>query len=431
MICEIQVQTQIHLQILLYNFFLQCYHLGIRLTAFFKPKARLWIDGRKGYFEQLEKAFADNSSPVMWMHCASLGEFEQGRPILEAFRTEHPNYRVLLTFFSPSGFEIRKDYEQADEVYYLPLDTRKNASRFIKIVQPQIAIFVKYEFWYHFLTQLKQHKIPTLLVSAVFRPSQLFFKWYGALHRKMLHCFQHIFVQDQASERLLKNKLKFKAVTIAGDSRVDRVVQIASKNKALPVVDTFAKGKQIFVGGSTWPADENILCDFINSSAPELKFIIAPHEIGAAHLKSIEQKINQTTVRYSEVDKADLSKIKVLIIDNIGLLSSLYRYARIAYIGGGFGKGIHNLLEPAAFGIPVIFGPAHQQFTEANILKNEGGGFAIENKSEFFQRIEFLADSDNYEKACAASQAFMLHHKGATDIVLKYLSSLKVNWSVD
>lgn len=413
------------MQIFLYNFFLQCYHLGIRLAAFFKPKAKLWVTGRQDYFEQLEQAFANNSKPIMWMHCASLGEFEQGRPILEAYKKAEPSHRILLTFFSPSGYEVRKNYEQADEVFYLPLDTKTNAKRFLKIVQPQLAIFVKYEFWYHFLTQLKVHDIPIVLVSAVFHPKQIFFKWYGGLHRKMLDCFQHIFVQDEASKRLLENSLKLKEITVAGDSRVDRVIQIADKNKPLPIIEAFANTKNILIAGSTWPADENILCNFINNSESDWKLIIAPHEIGAAHLKSIEAKLKQASVRYSEADQVDLAKLKVLLIDNIGLLSSLYRYARIAYVGGGFGKGIHNILEPAAFGIPVVFGPAHQQFTEANILKSEGGGFAIEDRTEFIQGIKFLSQEDNYKKASAASQQFMIKHKGATDFILKYLSTIK------
>jgi len=413
------------LQIFLYNFFLQCYHLGISLAAFFKPKASLWKDGRRNYFADLEKAFLDNSKPVMWMHCASLGEFEQGRPILEAYKREHPAHRILLTFFSPSGYEIRKNYDQADDVFYLPLDSRKNAKRFIQIVQPQLAIFVKYEFWFHFLTQLKAQSITTILVSAVFLPKQLFFKWYGGLHRQMLHCFQHVFVQDKASKRLLKNNLNFNAVTIAGDSRVDRVLQIANKNKNLPIVEAFANQKKIFVGGSTWPADENILYDFINNPEADWKFIIAPHEIGSAHLTSLEQKIKQPSVRYSQSDTVNLVNQKVLLIDNIGMLSSLYRYANIAYVGGGFGKSIHNILEPAAFGIPVIFGPAHHQFTEANILKKEGGGFAINNKLDFVDCVEYLSDFGNYKKACTASKQFMQQHKGATDVVMKYLSSVK------
>ncbi len=413
------------LQTLLYNFFLQCYYLGIRIAAFFKPKAKLWIDGRRNYFDQLEKAFANNDKPIMWMHCASLGEFEQGRPILEAYKKAQPNHRILLTFFSPSGYEIRKNYAQADEVFYLPLDTKKNAKRFLKIVQPQLAIFVKYEFWYHFLTQLKDQNISTILVSAVFRPKQIFFKWYGGLHRKMLTTFQHVFVQDKASKRLLENSLSYRAVTVAGDSRVDRVMQIASKNKALPIIESFTNNKKTFIAGSTWPPDEDILCEFINNSNSDWTFIIAPHEIGTAHLKSIEQKITKRTLRYSQANQADLSKLNVLIIDNIGMLSTLYRYATIAYVGGGFGKSIHNILEPAAFGIPVIFGPSHQQFTEANILKSEGGGFAIEHKNDFMQCVEFLADKENYKQACAASKQFMFQHQGATDIVLKYLSIIK------
>lgn len=413
------------MQTFLYNFFLRCYYLAINLAAFFKPKARLWIDGRKNYFSKLEKSYLDNASPVVWMHCASLGEFEQGRPILEAYKKANPDHRILLTFFSPSGYEIRKNYALADEVFYLPLDTKKNAKQFLKIVQPKLAIFVKYDFWYHFLTQLKSQNIPTILVSAVFHPKQIFFKWYGGLHRAMLRCFQQLFVQDETSKKLLENKLQLDTVRIAGDSRVDRVIQIANKKSKLPIIEAFTNQKKVLVAGSTWPADENVLCDFITKSKSDWKFIIAPHEIGVAHLNSIEQKLKGITVRYSQVDQTDLATKKVLIIDNIGMLSTLYRYAQIAYVGGGFGKSIHNILEPAAYGIPVVFGPAHQHFKEAVILNKEGGGFAIENKKAFFQCIEFLSQPDSYKKACAVSKQFMLKHKGATAIVLKYLSSIK------
>ena len=409
------------MQLLLYNFIIHLYHLSIRIVALFQPKARLWLSGRKHIFDKLETAFIPTSNPVIWMHCASLGEFEQGRPILESLRKDYPDYQLLLTFFSPSGYAIRKDYQGVDHVFYLPIDSQRNARRFINIVKPKLVIFVKYEFWYHFLNQLSQQKIPCFLISALFRDNQLFFRRYGALYRKMLTFFTHIFVQTSASQKLLTEQLGLQQISIVGDTRVDRVMAIANQPQQYPLIEAFAKGAPVLVCGSTWPPDEEILCTFINQHTGNWKFIIAPHEIGNAHVQAIHQQLEVPSQRYSQLDASKMEQAKVLVIDNVGMLSSLYAHARLAYVGGGFGKNIHNILEPAAFGIPVIFGPNHHNFIEALELGTRGGGFVINDLSSFKQIFNTLCKNQSYQTACEVTQAFIRQQQGATDQIMKYL----------
>lgn len=361
----------------------------------------------------------DDMQGCVWFHCASLGEFEQGRPLIEKIKQKNPAQKILLTFFSPSGYEIRKDYKSADFVCYLPFDSPRNVSRFLDKFQPTAAIFVKYEFWHFYLKNLKKRQISTFLVSAVFRKEQLFFRWYGNFFRKMLNCFSQIFVQDEASAKLLKiNNLT--DVIVAGDTRIDRVLDIASAKKPMPEIEAFCESKKIIVVGSSWQPDEAVLLPFFNSKLPsDWKVIIAPHEIGEQHLKAIETNSELPTVRYSVFSESEKNDARVLIIDNIGMLSSLYRFGNIAYIGGGFGSGIHNTLEPIAHGLPVVFAKKYHKFSEAVALVNSGGGFTIQNQSDFEKTINFLFDEKNRTSASAKAKRYVDENRGATEIIYR------------
>jgi len=407
----------------LYNLVTQIYFLLIRVAALFDEKSRLWVEGRKDYFAKLERDFkanqTNNNSPLVWMHCASLGEFEQGRTLLEALKNEIPRLRVLLTFFSPSGFEIQKNCKAADYVYYLPADSKKNARRFLEITRPDLAIFVKYEFWYHFLTRLKKREIPVVLVSAIFRKGQPFFRWHGGLHREMLAGFSQIFVQNEDSLKRLKS-IGCENAILAGDTRIDRVLDIAAKAKRFPIVEVFCEGHNVLIGGSIWHKGAAILADFINlENGSNWKYILAPHDVSDANISRMEARLKVKTLRYSRANKNTAKAAKVLLIDNIGMLSSIYRYGKIAYIGGGFGKGIHNILEPVAWGLPVVFGPNYHKFAEARLLLESGGAFAVEDAKAFQTVFEQLEDSANYEEAASQAKTFVLENRGATSIVFK------------
>jgi len=347
----------------------------------------LLIRGQAESFRKLQTFFENNSQPVIWFHAASLGEFEQGRPVIEHFRNQHPDWKILLTFFSPSGYEIRKHYAQADCIVYLPFDTPKHAKNFIKLVQPQIAIFIKYEFWYNYLNALEKQHVRTFFVSTIFRPSQYFFKWYGGWPRKQLRAVEHFFVQNQESEDLLKS-IGFTNITISGDTRFDRVSEILQTKKSFPIIETFKGDKKLLVVGSSWLADERLICDAI-SKFPNFKFLFVPHEIDEAHLQKLERLISQPSLRYSAVEthgraSLQIDNFGVMIVDQIGFLSQLYQYADIAYIGGGFEKGgIHNILEAAVFGIPILFGPNYQKFQEAHDLIALGAAKSISTTDEF------------------------------------------------
>lgn len=444
----------------MYNFAINLYFLSIRLASFFNKKAKSWMDGRTGIFEQLEFRFqtsnekgvtsnekpetsnekpetrkekrearneqppTTNHKPTIWIHAASLGEFEQGRPVIEKLKEKFPDYKILLTFFSPSGYEIRKNYELADSIFYLPADSKKNAERFIEIVRPVLVIFVKYEFWYHYLNTLQTKGIPTLLVSALFRPGQLFFQWYGGLFKRILAGFDHIFVQNETSFQLLKSH-GFDRITLAGDTRVDRVAAIAAQSKSFEIIEKFAGENDILVCGSTWPPDEAILAEFIKKN-DHWKFIIAPHEIKESNIQRLQTLLPENTIRYSKADEKSVLNKKVLIIDNIGMLSSIYRYGKVAYIGGGFGKGIHNTLEPIAFGLPVIFGPKYKKFEEAVTLVEKGGSFAISNPADFYYIMNQLGKEDFYKKASQEAQNYILQNRGATEKILNYISTMEM-----
>ena len=371
-------------------------------------------------------------SGVIWVHCASLGEFEQGRPIIERLKIDYPNYKLVLTFFSPSGYEVRKNYEKADWVFYLPMDSAQNASTFLEIVNPSLVIFVKYEFWYYYLKEINRKKIPLLLISALFRENSIFFKWYGGLQRKMLTFFDHLFVQNESSYKMLASPGLDVKTTVAGDTRFDRVIQIAENFSPIPAVEKFiGQGKKNIVAGSTWPADEELLQKSITSiKDPSLQLIIAPHEINKEHITQLQQLFSDA-ILFSQLtadnQKASPITANVLIIDNIGMLSRLYRYATISYIGGGFGKGIHNTLEAAVFGNPVLFGPNYKKFNEAIELLMAGGAISINDAKECVTAIDtFIHDDIAYNKACEKSKEYVYANKGATEKILNYIQEKRL-----
>lgn len=406
--------------VFLYNLGLSIYHGSIRLAALFHPKAKQWVQGRQHWKDTLQKAFA-KTDKVIWIHCASLGEFEQGRPIIEAIKKQYPSFKILLTFYSPSGYELRKNELLADHVAYLPTDSNANAKKFLEIIQPSLAIFVKYEFWYHYLSLLQKNEIPTFLVSAVFRKEQIFFKPYGRLFRQLLHGFNHIFVQNKSSADLLKT-LDLKAFSIAGDNRVDRVHQLSTQAKSFPIIASFAENSKIFIAGSTWPKDEAILIPVMEQMAQDnWTFIIAPHEIKASKIQTFRNQLSLTSICYSEAKTKGRTDATVLIIDNIGMLSALYQYGHIAYIGGGFGSGIHNILEPIVFGLPVIFGEKYHKFTEAVHLVEQQGAFTIKDSKDLSTIIKRLSKTDFYDKASHEAQNYITQNIGATEQVMKYI----------
>jgi 3-deoxy-D-manno-octulosonic-acid transferase len=353
------------MSVLIYRLAIAFYALAVRIASLFNKKARLFVAGRHGLLSRIRYALVDERRPRIWMHCASLGEFEQGRPVLERLKIEYPGHAIVLTFFSPSGYEVRKDYAGADHVFYLPLDTPGNAKKFLSFVQPQLSIFVKYEFWYFLLRQIERKGIPAILVSSIFRKEQAFFQWYGGLFRRILFCFSKIFVQDAASAQLLQD-IGIDDAVVAGDTRFDRVVKAIQVGVDLPIVKAFAAGKKILVGGSTWAEDEQFLKKVLDGLPADWKLILVPHEVNDAHIYSVKTLFGDSAVTWS--DWVNGNSARVLIVDRIGLLLQLYSFGRVAWIGGGFGKGIHNTLEAAAHGMPVAFGPVHQKFREAKEL---------------------------------------------------------------
>ncbi|MDR1337240.1 MAG: 3-deoxy-D-manno-octulosonic acid transferase, partial [Tannerella sp.] len=360
---------------MLYTFALHLYAFSTEVASLFMRKARLTRLGQ-WHTNGILRAKIDRNARYIWFHAASLGEFEQGRPVMELLKARHPEYKILLTFFSPSGYEVRKNYDGADVICYLPFDTPYKVKKFLHLAQPAMAVFIKYEFWMNYLSELKRRRIPTYLISAVFRPEQIFFKPYGKWYLQALYCFDHLFVQNVESERLLAGH-GITNVNVCGDTRFDRVLAVQHQARLLPVVGQFAgDSRPVLVAGSTWPQDEDILLPYFNAH-PEIKLIIAPHEIHRTHLMDIETRLSRPSIRLSETNDQSVSDKDCLIIDSFGLLSSIYRYGRMAYIGGGFGKGIHNTLEAAVYGIPVIFGPHYRKFHEAKELITAGGGFCV------------------------------------------------------
>lgn len=406
--------------LLIYRLAIRLYVFSIRIASLWNEKARLFIAGRKALSQRIQQSLQNEQRPRIWMHCASLGEFEQGRPVLEAIRKQYPHYAIVLTFFSPSGYEVRKNYEGVDYVFYLPIDTTGNARSFLDAVHPQLALFVKYEFWYNYLYQLSQRQIPTLLISAIFRREQPFFRWYGGLYKRMLRSFTHVFVQD-ASSQLLLSRIPLENATIAGDTRFDRVAAIAAQAPDITAATDFCEGHPVIVAGSTWPTDEHVLQQVFAQLPADWKLIIAPHEVHKAHINHVIQLFTASTVRLSEWEN-DVAK-RILVVDSIGLLSALYRYATIAWIGGGFDTtGVHNVLEAAVYGKPSLYGPVYEKYREAVDLIQAGGAKAVHGAEEALNLIhEWHTDKEQYRTAAKASREYVNSNTGGTERILHYI----------
>jgi len=394
----------------------------VKIVALFSPKMKLFVQGRKTVFDTLSQQIAPGDT-TMWFHAASLGEYEQGLPIMEEVHRLYPNHKIVLTFFSPSGYEIRKNTAAADVVVYLPLDTIANSKRFVKLVHPDMAFFIKYEFWPNYLNELKKHNTPTYLISGLFRENQAFFKWYGGFYRNAFKTFSHFFVQYESSKKLLQG-IGFNNVTVSGDTRYDRVSRILERDNSLPFVEAFINGKTTVVFGSSWPKDENLAFDFINASV-DTKFIIAPHTFGESHMKELRDSIRKPLVFFSGKEGKNLAEYDVFIIDTIGILGKIYSYADVAYIGGGFGtSGLHNILEPAAFGVPIIIGPIHRKFPEAVALAQMGGCVVVNNKQEMEDTLSTLIFNEDvrWEKGHIAG-TFVSMNRGAVGIIINYIKN--------
>jgi len=419
-----------------YILFLKFYSSGIAIASLFNNKAKLWIKGRRNIFSAISDNLSYTGSNRIWIHCSSLGEFEQGRPLIESLKKNYPQYSIILTFFSPSGYEHQKNYQSANHIFYLPADSKKNAQKFFDIVQPGLVIFIKYEFWYYYLNEAKRRNIPLLLVSATFRTDQPFFQWYGKFHREMLSCFTHFFVQNQASLNLLQ-KINFSNVSISGDTRFDRVLEIVRNFKLVSKIENFCAGKTVIVAGSTWLEDDEELDHFANTH-PDIRFIIAPHDIGESRLKECE-KLYHYSVRYSQFikqeHKVELPTFDIqnrtpntLIIDNIGMLKYLYSYATISYVGGGFGgDGVHNVLEAAVYAKPVVFGPVYEKYPEAAELIEHGGAFSVIDAIELEDTLNELFDNPSqYNAAAANARDYVYSKAGATENVMKYIQEKRL-----
>ena len=461
----------------MYNIVITLYLIGVAIASLFSEKVRKMWRGERRTIQHL-KEHVDPDAKYIWVHAASLGEFEQGRPIIERIKATHPEYKILLTFFSPSGYEVRKNYEGADIICYLPLDTIRNSRRFLRAVRPVCALFIKYEFWYNYLHILKHRQVPVYSVSSIFRPEQIFFRWYGHQYSRVLKCFTHFFVQNEVSKQLLEEKLKITAVTVTGDTRFDRVISISEQATALPLIERFCSGSRVFVAGSSWQPDEEVFIPYFSAEYREQrkeengkgktekgkqkaklrqheqrtsnavrtqfvpfgartanagkgdrwKLVIAPHVIGEDHLQQIERMLRQahlTPLRYSTLTSSREEQERVqdadaLIIDCFGLLSSVYRYADVAYVGGGFGVGIHNLLEAAVWGTPVFFGPNNARFQEAQELKACGGGIEITSAESFRTEMDsLLADTAALQARGSAAGEYVRSHAGATEAIIK------------
>ena len=398
----------------LYNFGIFFYGLILNIFALFNPKAKLFVQGRKKIFSLIEQKITPGTRYV-WFHFASLGEFEQGRPVLEKIKEIHPGKKIVVTFFSPSGYEVRKNYALADAIFYLPLDTAANARRFVALLNPEVAIFTKYEFWHHYFKALHKNKTQLFVISGIFRTDQVFFKWYGDFYRRTLGYVSHFFVQNEESLALLSS-IHLENVSLSGDTRFDRVAENALAPKRFEAVEQFCGSSLVCVAGSTWPADERLLISLMDAN-PDWKFILAPHEVTKGHIDEIEQLI-PGAIKYSALG-AGGTDAQTLIIDNIGLLSSLYQYGKIAYIGGGFGVGIHNTLEAAAFGIPVIFGPEYRKFQEAKDLVGIGAAKSIRNTAELHAAFEELTGNP---EAGIKSGNYVMSRTGATDQIIRHIS---------
>jgi 3-deoxy-D-manno-octulosonic-acid transferase len=406
----------------LYSIVTQIVQFSLPLFGFFSPKMKLFVNGRKTVFETLEQKI-NSSDKTIWFHAASLGEYEQGLPVMEKIKAKFPNHKIVVTFFSPSGYEVRKNNTIADATVYLPLDTKSNAKKFLKLVHPEMVFFIKYEFWPNYLNELKKTNVTTYLISGIFRENQAFFKWYGGFYRKALKTFDYFFVQNESSKKLLQS-LGFQNVKISGDTRFDRVVAILERDNSLDFIANFKDNKTTIVIGSSWPKDEELLINYINQSSEEIKFIIAPHNIKEEQISNLKSQITKKTVLFSEKNNLDLSNFNVFIIDTIGILTKIYSYADIAYVGGGFGNpGVHNLLEPATFGIPIIVGPNYSHFAEATALVHQEGCISINIQNELNEAFDNLISNEDirHEKGHIC-ETFVQMNKGATQTIMNHIN---------
>ncbi len=422
--------NQKDLFVFVYNIFLVLYRAGIGIASLWNPKAKKWLNGRSKIFTGLKSAIGNSKSKIIWIHCSSLGEFEQGRPVIERIKALSSGHKILLTFFSPSGYEVKKDNAGADYIFYMPMDSIKNAQKFLDLLNPSLILFIKYDYWYHYLNEIKKRRINCLLISAVFRKEQLFFKSYGVLQRKMLNCFTQIFVQNEESKKLLKT-IGIQNCTVSGDTRFDTVIEIAEKFESIPIIEKFIGESKCIVAGSTWKQDEKALQEvFAELNDTNLKLIIAPHEIHKTHLDDLKKLFPQS-FRFSELNqnpKPETGNPKAttsntLIIDSIGMLSRLYKYAYITYVGGGFTRdGVHNVLEAAVYGKPVVFGKNYKKYKEAIDLIESEAAKVFSNEEELYQiLITLLNDKDDYRQKCHASKNYVLENKGATEKILGYI----------
>ncbi len=403
------------MEVALYKIGIALYLLAVRIASLFKPKARLFLEGRKNLLPNIKKQLEHEARPRIWVHCASLGEFEQGRPIIESIRKEYPQYAIIVTFFSPSGYEPRKNYSGADYVFYLPVDNAANAKQFIEYVNPTLCLFVKYELWFYLLKEISRKKIPCVLISAIFTERHGFFKWYGGLQRRMLKRFDHIFVQDITSKKLLES-IHIKHVSVSGDTRFDRVADLLNEPFANTFIEKFCGTHKVIVAGSTWREDEQFLKKLMAGLSDEWRLLLIPHEIDKSHLHEIKTLFGDCSFYTKTPDASS----KVLVIDTVGMLSKLYRYATITWIGGAFGKeGVHNVLEAAVYGKPVYFGPVYHQFLEAQGLIDAGGALSVAQPAQLLQHFEKYATDDSYQKMCAEAADYVRSNTGATLITMK------------
>ena len=403
----------------LYNLIVQIAAFLLKIVAVISPKIKLFVEGRKLVFEILQTNISPNDKTI-WFHAASLGEYEQGLPVIEKIKIKYPNHKIVLSFFSPSGYEVRKNNLIADVTVYLPLDTKKNAINFLSFVHPEMVFFIKYEYWPNYLTELAKQKVPTYLISGIFRKKQLFFKWYGGFYRSALNTFTYFFVQNESSKKLLI-ELGINNVAISGDTRFDRVAAILEKDNSLDFIESFKNDTLTIVVGSSWPKDESLLIDFINQTSKKIKFIIAPHNIKEDQIQELKNSISKKVVLYSEKETKNPADFDVFIIDTIGILTKIYSYADIAYVGGGFGNpGVHNILEPATFGVPIVIGPNYSHFEEATALVNMGGCISISNNYEFVDALSnLIANEDVRHEKGHICATFVQMNTGATAIIMK------------
>jgi 3-deoxy-D-manno-octulosonic-acid transferase len=407
----------------LYNILLIFASQVVKLLALFSPKIRLFVEGRKSVFQTLASKISPGDKTI-WFHAASLGEFEQGLPVMEKIKIQFPNHKIIVTFFSPSGYEVRKNNTIADVTVYLPLDTKSNARQFLKLAHPDLVFFIKYEYWPNYLNELKKLNVKTYLISGIFRENQAFFKWYGGFYRNALKAFDYFFVQNESSKKLLQG-LGFNNVKISGDTRFDRVAAILERNNSLDFIEQFRNDTTTIVIGSSWPKDESLLVNYINQTNEKVKFIIAPHNIKPEQIQELKNSISKKAILFSEKSTIDLANFDVLIVDTIGILTKIYSYADIAYVGGGFGNpGVHNILEPATFGIPIVVGPNFSHFAEAVALVHQEGCVSISGQTELNDAFSnlILNEDIRHEKGHICS-TFVQMNKGATDVIIKHIGN--------